>query len=314
MKKICIIATVIFGLLFWGRSYVLARVAINEFYPIESSDWVELYNDSSESAVIRNYLIKDSQDHSKSLANIEDIPAYGYRVVSLNILNKDQDSVILFDTGSGVSIDSVVYGSGSDLCLPVAGQSIGRLPDISGEFVILSNQTPGQANSLATALSCPTATATPAPTFTPTPKPTSTPKPTLTIKPTPTSKPTSTPTPIAAIQQAADFAHNDLKSTITDTNTRLQLLNAQSADVAGAATVSGDIISGNSRASDSGSSDVRSLDDFGNMEDVMATGGSELRDRYWANNLVIPFLLTGSGFAFLSLAAIISKIKPSQKI
>lgn len=148
---------------------------INEFLPHPSTgdkEWVELYVPDGEDAT--NYWIDDDSDFdddtgSSSKKQITSViqGSDSQHVVfelSSSMFNNGGDTIALFSP-DGAIVDQYTYTDD-----PGTDVSIGRTPDGSGEFQVLSFATRGSPNSK----SKPPATATPAPTD----KPTTTPKPT----------------------------------------------------------------------------------------------------------------------------------------
>jgi len=166
--------------LFFSVKPVLAEVKINEFVPDSSSqEWIEFYNSSPSAEYLKDYYIDDDENFlddsgssaKKALTNL-DTSNPNFPVISLSssILNNSGDWVVLFDK-DGNKVDSYQYTAdpGRDI-------SIGRYPDYSGNFFILSYSTKGDANA-------PPVTPTPSPTPSPTPTPTqSSEKPKATLK------------------------------------------------------------------------------------------------------------------------------------
>lgn len=193
MKAIIALIAVFIFLFYFASSALAVDVAVNEFVIDGSPEWVELYNASSSADYLKEYFIDDDESFSsdvgnsgkKSLASLNTSnAAYPYLDLSSSIFNNtSSDFVVLFDK-NGTVVDSYSYEES-----PGSNVSIGRSPDSSGDFFVLTSATKGAANSL------PIATPTPTPTITPTPNPTNTPTPTPTASPTNTPTPTKTPTP-----------------------------------------------------------------------------------------------------------------------
>ncbi len=181
-------------------------MVINEFVPDTSPEWVEFYNASDSAEFIKSYWLDDDVDFtndggSSAKKILSDLsisnPSYPY-IETNSFLNNSGDYVVLFDQLGNI-VDQYQYtvNPGDDI-------SIGRSPDKSGGFTILTSSTKGLPNSE----SQPTPTPTPEPeeeseeeSTSATPIPTSTPIPisTPTKKPTPTKTPTPTPTPTGEI-------------------------------------------------------------------------------------------------------------------
>lgn len=180
------------SLFFLVPAQVKAQVVINEFNSGTTSDWVELYNISTQSANLSSYKLMDSGSNDKILSG--EIAPGGF--VSFNFsnwLNNDGDTVRLFK--ADVLVDSISYGGNSQVCLAGNGESIGRYPDGNSTIERFLTPTRDLSNNSATLNPCPTPTSTPTPT--PTPAPTASPTPTPTTAPTktPTPSPTKSPTP-----------------------------------------------------------------------------------------------------------------------
>jgi hypothetical protein len=192
--------TILFFLLFFlftAKSVLAAEVVINEFVIDGSPEWVEFYNASSSADYLKEYYIDDDEDfnsdsgsrNKKSLENLN-TSNISHPYLDLDssspMFNNDSDSVVLFDKDGNI-VDSYSYDKN-----PGSNISIGRSPDRSGDFFVLSSLTKGAANSSP----IPTTTPTPTSTLTPTPNPTNTPTPTTTPAPTITPTPTKTLTSI----------------------------------------------------------------------------------------------------------------------
>lgn len=175
-------------------SKVSAQVVINEFSPASDPEWVELFKTQDGQLSLDDCtlhlddnlsgsqkIVFTSSDNIGENENFFLINKGDYNWTS-NWLNNNGDKVsIICSWGS----DVVSYGNqdGASLGKPDSSESIGRSPDGTSQFYVLTNQTPGVPNS---------------PPPTPTPNPTSTPIPEPTIINTPTSKPTPTLTPTKA--------------------------------------------------------------------------------------------------------------------
>ncbi|MBU1200803.1 lamin tail domain-containing protein [Patescibacteria group bacterium] len=188
-----------------------AQIVINEFSSWESSgDWVELYSD--EDTDISGWILRDTASTKvntiSSGVSIGPSTSKFFVFDAKNRLNKDGDTIKLFKEDDFTLVDQVSYGDDdqADVCIPNEGQSVGRSPDGTGNFVRFISQTRDATNS-ASQDPCPTPTPTPTeepaptdePTSVPTKKPTSIP----TSAPTPktTSIPTSTPSPAQVLPE-----------------------------------------------------------------------------------------------------------------
>lgn len=195
--KILLFILVFCNLLLLSFPVYASNIKINEILVHPSSgnkEWVEFYN--PEKTDISKYWIDDDTDFTSDSGNsskksLKDLLGmdtnYPYIELSSSMFNNAGDHVVLFDE-SGTIIDQYEYTKdpGSDV-------SIGRSPDGSDNFVLLTSATKGSANS--------------APQPTPTPKPTST----ASTKSTTTSIPT---TKIIAVQMPLEksFSSNSLSS------------------------------------------------------------------------------------------------------
>lgn len=174
---------------------ISAQVVINEFSSGTTSDWIELYNISTESANLASYKLTDNGVNEKPLTGIIAPGGFISFTFSNWLNNTTPDAVILFR--DGVSVNSIYYGGDDQVCFAGSSDSIGRYPDGNNTVERFSIQTRDLSNNSTTLNPCPTPT--PEPTSTPTPTPipthTSTPNPTATPTKTPTPTPTKSPTP-----------------------------------------------------------------------------------------------------------------------
>lgn len=114
-----------FIFIFFNVQIVFAsNIVINEILPNPSSgnDWVEIYNPTSNSINLSNYIVKDSTSSLKTLS--QTISGNGFLVVEVGKrLDKSGDNIYLLDN-SGLELDKYVYTSdpGKDI-------SFGRFPD-----------------------------------------------------------------------------------------------------------------------------------------------------------------------------------------
>lgn len=177
---------------------VKAQVLINEFSSGSTSDWVELYNISTESASLATYKLMDSGTNDKALSG--DIAPGGFVSFSFSnwLNNSTPDSVRLFN--NNILVDSINYGGDGQVCYAGSSESIGRYPDGNNTIDKFVGPTRDTSNNSAVLSPCPTptTTSTPTSTLTPTTTPTPTPTATPTIAPTPT--PTVLRTPVATVK------------------------------------------------------------------------------------------------------------------
>lgn len=162
-------------------------LSINEFVPDAEQEWVEFYNDG-DIETLKSYFLDDDTNFDDDSGTSAKKPlsalntsttTYPYIEFS-QFLNNPGDYVVLFDS-AGTIVDQYQYTDN-----PGMNTSIGRHPDGSGGFSILSSSTKGSVNS--------EPRPSPSPSPTPTPTPTPSPSPASTPKPSPTPKPTSSTT------------------------------------------------------------------------------------------------------------------------
>lgn len=182
-------------------------VNINEFCPNCSVEWVELYNASDSADYLKQYFIDDDLSFTsdsgsggkKSLAELKtDSIKYPYFELS-SFFNNPGDWVVLFDA-SGTIVDQYQYDED-----PGSGLTIGRSPNGTGTFAILSAATKGSENA---GVPTPTSTITPTETPKPTSAPTNTPTNTATPTKTPTVTPTKTNTPTPTLLEEAEASES----------------------------------------------------------------------------------------------------------
>lgn len=181
---------------------VNAQVVINEVLPNpkgedSGAEWVELYNiGASPVSLMGCILYLHESDNNQKIGFKDDDFIERYKVVSWDDmwLNNSGDKVRLICSSYS---DEVAYG---DLDEAVVGSpkeeiTVGRNPDGTGSFYLLSSITLGEANSLPPS-------STPVPTDTPTLTPKPSPSPVPTSTPAPTLTPTKIPTPSPAEEES----------------------------------------------------------------------------------------------------------------
>lgn len=201
--RIPLVIAIVLVLLISGSAE--AALFINEFSSSTTdSDWVEIYNSDSETIDLANYVLRDSSQTNKIILS-GTISSNGFATFDWDdSLNNGGDTIYLkLKSDENNIVDQITYGSSSTAPLPSSGQSGGRNPDGSGNWVLFSQMSKGESNNSSTVFQTPTP---PPPTPTnnpPTPTPTNAPTPTKTPTPTvvatantpiPTKKPTPTPT------------------------------------------------------------------------------------------------------------------------
>jgi len=204
MKKIEIFLFFIFVFIVVGNRNRLFAQVINELSPLPLptpglSDWVEVFTDGKD---INLYQLRDS---SGNIKNLSDAVCNGNicTVDWSNRLNKDGDTVkLVLITSPDSPVDQITYGGQGNICIPGAGQSIGRVATIDSPYEPtnlwekFSTSSKGQTNNYGVLSPCPSPTPIPtvAPTNAPTNMPTNTPAQTSAPAPTSTPKPSVTPT------------------------------------------------------------------------------------------------------------------------
>lgn len=176
----------VFVFLFVFASEVSAQVVINEFSPLSSPDWVEVYNTSTELADLSVYKLQDAAGNTLPLSGT--ILPSGFATFNWsNRLDNGGDTFSLYKN-SDITM-TVTYGGQGNVCLPTSLGSIAWIPDGGNTYDRLFASTKGTTNGTSFTDPCPTPT--PEPTNTPTPTPT--PTRTSTATPSPTPAPTKTP-------------------------------------------------------------------------------------------------------------------------
>ncbi len=175
----------------------VAKLLINEFSSSSSDDWIELFNDSSESVNLSGFLIRDDTATNK-LELDGMLPPFGFIAIDWsNKLNKTGDTIkIVTKSDENVIEDQVAYGD-SSIPAPLDNQTVGRKTNGASEWSLFASSTKGLSNEQAqvvqpTPTNSPTVTNSPTPTRTPTPA----------KIPTPTRTPTPIKTPTVGKAQA----------------------------------------------------------------------------------------------------------------
>jgi len=161
----------LFGLsifLFFPKSR-LAQVYINEILPDPAgsgNEWVELYNSSPGAISLEDWILTDKANKDQSLSGLGEISAGGFVVYEYSgegwLNNSGGDTVYLKDN-SVLEIDNYGYSELEE------GESVGRSPDGSENWIVFDTPSPGGANpSSPTTTPTPTSSATGMPTATPT--------------------------------------------------------------------------------------------------------------------------------------------------
>ena len=165
-------------------NHAFAELYINEFSSSSSSDdWIEIYNNGSDSVDLAEYRIRDDTASNKldldGMLGAQEFKTFSWS----NKLNNSGDIIKLVLTNNESNIrDQVAYGDkGTDIAAPLGEQSAGRQANGNSPWVIFTTSSKDVSN----------ANSSPAPTSTPILSPTPTP----TKVPTPPKTPTPTKTP-----------------------------------------------------------------------------------------------------------------------
>lgn len=191
----------LFGSVFVKTAY--AQVVINEFCPNCSTEWVELYNLTTDPIDLEGWELQDGNSISsddltitKAVEGVTVIQPQGFMVISYAkdqgwLNNSGEETLKLFDNSAATDpVDSFSFSSTQK------DKTYSRIPDGTGSFSSGTNPTQGTYNQ---------APPSPTPSPTPTLAPTATPKPlspTPTTKPSPTSTLHPTPTPPDSTQES----------------------------------------------------------------------------------------------------------------
>ncbi len=217
MRKILQTLSILFLIFyFFPRSVFASNVVINEVFPnpsgssSEDSEFIELFNNGSDSVSITNWKISDTTGST----NTYTIPENSLSAGAYISFNKQTTGISLNNTGDGVelkddsgqTIDSMSFDSTTQ------DKSWSRIPNGTGSFVNNTDSTEGATNS------APPPTATPVPTNAPTPTKTPTPTPAPSATPTkvPTSAPTPTKTPALGNKTLSNDPNSERGPTPTD--------------------------------------------------------------------------------------------------
>jgi hypothetical protein len=158
-------------------------MTISEVLPqpstLQTTEWVELWNDSQTPVDISSWIIKDHLSTSSVIHVIPEgtvLAGGGYWVAQVtNKLNNSADGVSLFDP-AGQLIDIVSYTSSQP------DQSWSRLTPTTSEL-LLTNPSPGTTNQFPTPTPSPSPSPTPLPSLSPTPSPNATATPSAALAP-----------------------------------------------------------------------------------------------------------------------------------
>jgi len=194
MKKQGVALVLSFILFASSISSSLAAPLINEFSSGTTSDWVELYNEGSETIDLSLYRLRDlTATNKKDLSgNLDpgDFATFDWS----NKLNNAGDLIKLVLISDESIVDQTTYGDQGGIDAPDSTQTGGRKNDGGSQWVLFNSSSKGSSNNSSEVYVPPTPTNTPVPTPTKTPKPTKTPTPikTKTVKTSTGSTSTST--------------------------------------------------------------------------------------------------------------------------
>ena len=126
----------------------VAQVVINEFSSGTSADWVEIYNESTESADLSQYRLRDSASGKKDLSGTV-LPASITSFFFSNRLNNAGDVVkLLRIVGEQEELlEEIAYGDAGGICAANKEQTIGRLPNDLNKIVLFAQATQDVANT-----------------------------------------------------------------------------------------------------------------------------------------------------------------------
>ena len=205
MRKIIVFLFLLILLSIFFTTEANAQVVINEVSPVSDPEWVELYNVSSDTVILEEYAIYFDDNASTTqkyeFCGGEQISGNTFKLITRPVgafwLANNGDGLVL--KKAGVVVDSVTYGSGKEVEIPKADQSISRVPEGGSSWAIIDTPSPQGEDII---MVCPTPSPTESPTQTPIP--TASPTPVVTESPTPkptvlavaTQKPTMTPRPV----------------------------------------------------------------------------------------------------------------------
>lgn len=184
---------------------VSAQIVINELGVLDSPDWIEIYNLSSENIELGSFKIVDEADNAKNLTGT--LNAGGFVSVDWsNRLNNSGDVIKIVRLTNGEIVDQIAYGKDNSVCNPESSQSIGRYPDGNATIDRFISPTKGGSNNSSLLSPCPSPTQSPTNTHTPTPKPSKTVAPKPTTPPIKTDSVSEKPTPSSEVLQATTIS------------------------------------------------------------------------------------------------------------
>lgn len=282
MLRKLILGLFLLSLTFLVPQKAFAALYINEFSSEGSSDWVEIYNSDATSVDLSLWRLRDSTSSNKvDLTGTIDANGFASFDFGDNLNNGGDTIRLVLKTDENNSISQVVYGTPGDLGIPASGQTGGRNPDGSSNWVILASASKGSSNNSSSVVptNTPTPTDAPSPSKTPTPtkSPTTAPTSTPVKSPTPTVKAGPTATPIKSLNPTSGKP-----SPTDDPNSSLRLGSSSDNDI------------------------------FGNETPTPAQSDGQVLGASTFNS--IPWVFVGLGLIFLIVCGILSYFQFGDKI
>lgn len=163
MKKICLVVILII-LSLLSTTRVKAQIVINELSSASNPEWVEIYNMGLENLSLKDYSLNfGTESQTRNFCDNDSIEAKAYKIINTSRWLADDGDVVTLRSGDDI-VDTIGYGSGYPLGKIAASASIGRSPDGSGNWVVLSVPSPSGG---IVSFDCPDSTAPATPTSTP---------------------------------------------------------------------------------------------------------------------------------------------------
>jgi hypothetical protein len=161
MKNIFTVLIMFFLLTIFSKDFAqTSSIKMNEIYSRgtdSNPDWIELYNDSSDSVDISYYKIYDNGGESgtkpkKEFSSGTIIEPYGFYVVTTD--GSDSSDFGLSNSGEEVWLEDSTGNIIDTVIFPAlkSGESYGRIPDGSDTWETLTTQTKGYSNTTSTAV------------------------------------------------------------------------------------------------------------------------------------------------------------------
>ena len=127
-------------------------VRLNELNPGGAPDWVELYNQGTETAHLAGcYLSDDLSEPLKANLGDQTVPPGGFLVLDVSDetlgFKLGKSEAVVLSTSQGELVDTLEYNEEQFM----GAETIGRFPDGVGEWVALESASPGEPNQPAPA-------------------------------------------------------------------------------------------------------------------------------------------------------------------